>query len=272
MRKITLHDGTNIPVIGLGTWMIGGDTRPDHTQDEKALQALGAALEMGYTHIDTAELYGRGHTETLVGKAIQGVDRAKIFVTTKVKPENLRFKEVLRSVDGSLQRLSLDYIDLYLIHWPSGRIPLSESFRALNQAVREGKVRHLGVSNFALDELKEAQRHSETPIVTNQVPYSLTNRRYFRNGVIPYCQEHQIVVTAYSPVKEGRRLLTPQVESIASAHSVTPFQIALAWLVNQPWVITIPMSQNPDHLRQNLHAADIEFTGPEMDTLTGQAN
>jgi diketogulonate reductase-like aldo/keto reductase len=269
MKNITLHDGTQIPVIGLGTWMMGGDTRPDRSQDDIALRALEAALEMGYTHIDTAELYGGGHTEELVGQALRGVDRSRVFLTTKVRPENLRYKNLLRSLDGSLQRLGVDTIDLYLIHWSSGSVPLSESFRAMNQAVREGKVRYLGVSNFNLKELMEAQEHSETPLVTNQVPYSLTTRRYIRNGVIPYCQENRIIVTAYSPVKEGRRMLSRELEAIAEAHQATPYQIALAWLVNQPWVITIPMSQNPEHLRQNLEAAEIELTEAEMETLNG---
>jgi diketogulonate reductase-like aldo/keto reductase len=128
-------------------------------------------------------------------------------------------------------------------------------------------VRYLGVSNFGLDELKQAQQLSETPLVTNQVPYSLANRSYIRNGVIPYCQNNQIIITAYSPVEEGRLRSSAQLEVVAAAHQATPYQIALAWLVNQPGVITIPMSQNPVHLRQNLEAAEIQLNKDEMAAL-----
>jgi diketogulonate reductase-like aldo/keto reductase len=267
MRYITLYDGQPIPVVGLGTWAMGGYTQPDPSQDDKALTALRQALEMGYTHIDTAEMYANGHTEELIGKALQGFDRSQVFITTKVKPPNLSISNVLRSLDGSLRRLGVNTIDLYMIHWPSDGTPLSSTFQALNQAVRERKVRYLGVSNFNLDELKEAQQLSETPIVTNQVPYSLVTRRYIDNGVIPYCQENQIIITAYSPVEEGRLKQFAQLESIAASHNATPYQIALAWLVNQPWGITIPMAQNREHLRQNLQAAQIHLSESEMAAL-----
>lgn len=268
MRGVSLHDGTILPVIGLGTWAMGGDTRPIPATDEKALHALRLAMEMGYTHIDTAEMYASGHTEELVGKALREMERSKVFITTKVKPPNLRYHAVLRSLDGSLQRLGMDYIDLYLIHWPSGSIPLEDTFKALNQVVRAGKVRYLGVSNFNLNELQEALRLSETPIVTNQVPYSLATRRYIDNGVIPYCQANGIVVTAYSPVEEGRLRSNAALETIAAAHGVAPFQIALAWLVNQSGVITIPMSQDEVHLRQNLEAGELLLSEQEMRSLS----
>lgn len=267
MRTIRLFDGSELALIGLGTWRMGGDTRADPSQDGKTLRALRLAFEMGYRHIDTAEMYAAGHCEELIGRALRGQPREEFFITSKVKPENLRYKSVLRSLEGSLRRMGVAYIDLYLIHWPSGSIPLADSFRALNQAVREGKVRYLGVSNFDLHELKEAQRLSETPLVTNQVPYSLFERHYVWNGVIPYCQENNILVTAYSPVKDRRLTGIPQIERIAAAYQATPYQIALAWLVNQPGVITIPMSQDEEHLRQNLAAADILLSREELAVL-----
>ena len=266
MRTITLYDGTKLPVIGLGTWAMGGRSRPDPSQDARALQAIQAALEIGYTHIDTAEMYANGHTEELVGQAIRGIDRSKLLLTTKVRPPNLSYQRTLASIDGSLQRMGVEYIDLFLIHWRDAT-PLAETFRALNEAVRVGKVRYLGVSNFDLDEMKEAQELSETPIVTHQVPYSLTTRSYAQNGVIPYCQANNIVVTAYSPVEEGRLGVQNILADIASAHGVTPYQIAMAWLVQQPWVITIPMSHNPVHLQQNWDAAAITLAPDEMARL-----
>ena len=271
MRFITLYDGTKIPVIGLGTWAMGGSTQPDPNQDAKAVQALRWAFEMGYTHVDTAEMYASGHTEELVGQVLKEFDRSKIFITTKVMPPNLRYTSVLRCLDDSLNRLGIESVDLYLIHWPSGSIPLSETFRALNKAVRGGKVRYLGVSNFNLDDLKKSQDLSETPIITNQVPYSLITRRYSENGVLAYCQQNHITITAYSPVEEGRLRASTQLRTIASAHNATPYQIALAWLVQQPGVITIPMSQDRNHLRQNLQAADINLSETEISTLNALA-
>ncbi len=266
MRTVTLHDGTELPVMGLGTWAMGGRSRPDPNQDGRALQAIRAALEIGYTHIDTAEMYANGHTEELVGQAIRGVDRSKLFLTTKVRPPNLSYKRTLASIDGSLRRLGVESIDLFLIHWRDAT-PLPETFRALNEAVRAGKIRYLGVSNFDLDEMQEAQELSETPIVTNQVPYSLTTRSYLKNDVIPYCQANNIVVTAYSPVEEGQLRVQNVLADIAAAHEATPYQIALAWLVQQPWVITIPMSHNPAHLQQNWDAASITLSPDEMARL-----
>jgi diketogulonate reductase-like aldo/keto reductase len=257
---LTLLDGSPVPRIGLGTWKYGGDTRADRSRDESDLHILRQALEMGYRHFDTAEMYGSGHSEELIGQAIRGYERSKLFITTKVRPPNLGYESTLRSLDGSLKRLGVEVIDLYLIHWPSSSTPLARTFKALNQAVREGKVRMVGVSNFDLEELKEAQRLSETPIATNQVPYSLVTRRYLDNGVIPYCREQGIVVTAYSPVEEGRLASYPQLEAAARAHNATAYQIALAWLVNQPLTITIPMSKNPQHLRENLEAGEIRLS------------
>lgn len=266
MRTITLYDGTQLPVMGLGTWTMGGRSRPDPAQDARALEALAAAIAIGYTHIDTAEMYANGHTEDLVGQAIRHIDRRRIFLTTKVRPPNLSYRRTLQSIEGSLRRLGIEQIDLFLIHWRD-RTPLEETFRALNEAVQMGKVRYLGVSNFDLAELQQAQALSDTPIVTNQVPYSLATRSYIRNGVIPYCQENGIVVTAYSPIEEGRLRRQTTLTEIAAAHEATSYQIALAWLVQQPWVITIPMSHNPEHLRQNWEAAAIVLTPEEMARL-----
>ena len=270
MRTITLYDGAQLPVMGLGTWSMGGRNRPDPTQDERALRALAAAFAMGYTHIDTAEMYANGHAEELVGQALRQVERRRIFLTTKVRPPNLSYRRTLESIDGSLRRLGVEQIDLFLIHWRD-HTPLAETFRALNEAVRAGKVRYLGVSNFDLAELQQAQALSETPIITNQIPYSLTTRSYMQNGVIPYCQQHGIVVTAYSPMEEGRLRVQATLADMAAEHNATPHQIALAWLVQQPWVITIPMSHNPDHLRQNWEAAEIALTPGQMARLNALA-
>jgi diketogulonate reductase-like aldo/keto reductase len=162
----------------------------------------------------------------------------------------------------------MDYVDLYLIHWPRIGMKLEETFRALDKLVQDGKVRHLGVSNFNLKLLKQAQSVSETPILTDQVPYRLPDKSYVKNGVLEYCQQNDVLLTAYSPVKFRNLPVNQTVHTIADAHSATSFQIALTWLVAQPRVITIPMSLNPQHIRENFAAAEIGLSKEEFKTLS----
>src|SRR5512146_3143327 len=247
MKNETVH-GVSVPKIGFGTWGIGGGSYADPKADPASLAALRAALEIGYIHFDTAEYYAGGHSEELVGRAVRETNtkREVVFITTKVSPEHLQYEQVLHACENSLRRLNMDYMDLYLIHWPP-RVgaELNDAFRALNQLVREGKVKHLGVSNFKLKLLKQAQSLSETPLLTDQVPYRLPDPTYVENGVLEYCQQNGILVTAYSPVKFRNLPVNKTLQAIANAHGATSFQIALAWLVAQPRVITIPMSLNP---------------------------
>jgi diketogulonate reductase-like aldo/keto reductase len=265
MRYETLQNVT-LPKIGFGTWRIGGEGSPDPTQEARSLAALRSALELGYTHFDTAEAYAAGHAEELLGQAIHssGLSRADLFITSKVSPEHLGYIDVLRSYANSLRRLEMDYLDLYLIHWPGRGIPMADTFRALNLLVKEGKVRHLGVSNFNLKLLQEAMSQSETPIFTNQVSYSIPDRTSVENGVLAYCQQHDILLTAYSPVK--RRFISGNqpLQELANRRGVTSQQIALAWLVRQPGVIAIPMSFNPQHQAENLAAADLVLTEDDL--------
>ena len=268
MKYETLHN-VSLPKIGFGTWEIGGGSNADPKLDPVSMTALRSALETGYTHFDTAEYYAAGHSEELVGRAIRETNtpREKVFITTKVSPEHLTYNQVIKSCENSLHRLKMDYIDLYLIHWPGIGVDYTESFRALNKLVRDGKVKYLGVSNFKLKLLKQSQQLSETPIVTNQIPYRIPDKTYVDNGVIEYCQQNDILVTAYSPVKFRSVNINKTLRDIAEAHSATPYQIALAWLVMQPRVITIPMSFNPGHIKENFDAADIELSDKQMSQL-----
>jgi diketogulonate reductase-like aldo/keto reductase len=262
--------GLSLPKIGFGTWKIGGGSSADPSQDSVSMAALRAALEIGYTHFDTAEMYASGHSEELIGKVIREskVQRETLFITTKVLPSHLQYDQVLKACERSLKRLNMDYIDLYLIHWPQAGMKLEETFRALNKLVQDGKVKHLGVSNFNVKLLKQAQEFSETPIVNNQVPYSLADRSYATNGVLEYCQQNDILFTAYSPIEEGRLRSNKTLEAIAKAHNATAYQIALAWVIAQPRIITIPMSANPKHIQENFDSAKIELTQMEMDQLS----
>jgi len=263
-------NGLTLPKIGFGTWNIGGGSSPDRSRDTRSLAALRSALDLGYTHFDTAEIYADGHTEELLGQAVRGsgVKRESLFITSKVKPEHLGFEDALRSCEGSLRRLGMDYLDLYLIHWPQAGMKLADTFRALNKLVEDGKVRHLGVSNFNLKLLEQSRGVSETPILTDQVPYSLSERSYAKNGVLEYCQANDVLLTAYSPVEQGGLRVSKKLQAIADAHSAAPYQIALAWLVAQPRLITIPMSADQKHQAENLAAAQIDLTGDEMAQLT----
>ncbi|MHB8132678.1 MAG: aldo/keto reductase [Anaerolineaceae bacterium] len=270
MRYETIRN-LQIPKIGFGCWSIGGMSTPEPAWDQRSMTALHSALDLGYTHFDTAESYANGHSEELLGRAIRekGVRRADLFITSKVSPEHLHYDDVLKSCDNSLRRLGMDYLDLYLSHWPSHSIKLEESFKALNQLVQSGKVRFLGVSNFNLKLLKQAIVLSETPLLTNQVSYSVPDQEYVKNGVLEYCQQNEILLTAYSPVKRRNIKSNSTLYRIANDRMVTPEQIALAWLVMQPRVITIPMSANPQHQVENLKAADIVLSVEEMEQLSG---
>ena len=267
MQYRSLPNGDKIPVLGLGTWRVGGGMSSDYSRDEHWIEIIRRAVELGYTHIDTAEIYGGGHCEELVGRAIQGFQREELFITTKVWHNHLRRPAVLKTLEDSLERLKLEYVDLYLIHWPGGGVPLEESFAALNQLVMQGKVRHLGVSNFDLEQLQRAQALSETALATNQVPYSLSNRRYADNGVLAYCQENDILLTAYTPFGHGSSLNNVNVTRLAAKYQATPAQIALYWLIQQPNVITIPMTSREAHLASNLGALQLELEPADLELL-----
>src|SRR5258706_6262922 len=175
-----------LPKIGFGTARVGGRIIPNYRHDAYWVTTLLSALELGYTHFDTAELYALGYSERLIGRAMRdtGTKREDILITTKVWPIHLRYHSLLLACQNSMRRLNVDYIDVYLIHIPNPFIALKDSFQALNQLVREGKIKYIGVSNFNLKLLQEAQSLSETPIITNQIPYSIGNRFYEMNGVI----------------------------------------------------------------------------------------
>lgn len=273
MRFETIHSQP-IPKIGFGTWTIGGQGSPDPTGDARSLAALRSALELGYTLFDTAEAYAAGHAEELLGQAVRdsGLSRRSLFITSKVSPDHLAYDDVLRSCENSLRRLKMEYLDLYLIHWPKQGMNLAETFRALNALVQQGKVRHLGVSNFNLKMLERAVALSGTPLLIDQVSYCIPDHTCVHNGVLAYCQQNGILLTAYSPVKHRFVKSNKNLIAIAESRGVSAYQIALAWLTTQPRVITIPMSFDPRHQAENLQAADIVLSASEMDQLAGLRN
>lgn len=266
MENLVLSDGGLFPVVGLGTWQMGGSYSADFSRDKETVSLIRDALDMGYTHIDTAEMYGAGHTEELVGQALSNRSRNNVFLTTKVWQTNLGYDSLLQSLEGSLRRLQVDCVDLYLVHWPSDEIPLEETFKALNRAVADGKTRRVGVSNFDVSLLQRAQGLCATPIATNQVRFNLHERRPEHSGLLRYCQENRIVLTAYCPLKDGV-LDSSTVKAIADKHDSTSAQVALRWLTRQPLVAAIPMSSNREHLLQNLEAESLNLDEDDVRQL-----
>ena len=271
MQSVTLLDGTQLPLLGLGTWSYGGGMSADYSRDEESIAMLRTLIGMGYTHLDTAESYGKNHCEELVGQAIKAFPREDIFITTKVAPEHLAANDVLKAAEGSLRRLAVDAIDLYLIHWPSKTIPLTDTFKGLNALLADGRIKRVGVSNFSVAQLEESMRLCDGPIITNQVRYNLLHREPENNGLLEFCQKEGVILTAYSPLKDDV-LNHPVVTDIATAHGVTPAQVAIQWLVRQPQVITIPKSSDEAHARENLAALDVRLSDADVARLDAIAS
>ncbi len=273
--EINIQNTVSIPRLGIGTWEMGGRQSPDRSEDEKFVHAIRFAVEHGIRHIDTAEMYGNGHAEELVSKAVEGFDRSKLIITTKVSGQNLAYKDLLESAQNSLKRLKTDYIDLYLLHWPNPDIPLHETMKAINELLATGQIRHFGLSNFTVELIKEVQQLTDAPIITNQLEYNLFTRNNGRitedveSTILPYCMEHGISATAWRPVLKGATniLQQPLIQKIADKHKASPMQIALAWLLNKPLMLAIPKMTSEKHILENIAATKIELTQEEMELL-----
>lgn len=262
---------TKIPVIGQGCIGIGSYMSIEPFQDDNHIEALRLGIELGMTFIDTAEIYGYGNSEKIVGRAIKGI-RDKVFIATKVSPEHLSSNNLLKSAEESLRRLKTDYIDLYQIHWPNPRIPISETIRAMEQLLKEQKIRYVGVSNFSLKELKEARAAiSEDEIVSVQVEYNLFDRT-IENNILPYCEAESITTIAYSPLDQGKIASgdrkTATLQMLANKYGRTMAQVALNWLVSHPSVIAIPKSTNPDHIKENAFSTDFELSNADFKEIS----
>lgn len=269
--------GEKVAAIGLGTWEMGGGFSPSYSHDKEAIDAIRYAIELGMTHIDTAEIYGAGHSEELVGEAIKGFKRDELFIATKVWHTNLRYEDVLKACERSLRRLQLSYVDLYMIHWPSSEVPLSETMKAMERLYREGKVRYLGVSNFSSSQIEEARSHlSTTDIVSNQVEYNLYKRK-IESKLMPYCFENGITIIAYSPLARGAltaELERPEsrkgrlIKELADKYSRTPVQVALNWVIWHDQVIAIPKAIQKRHLDENAGATGWKLAREDYELIS----
>lgn len=264
-----LRNGFQMPVFGLGTWQMGGRHEPDHSLDNKDIFAIKSAVEMGVTHIDTAESYANGHTEELVGQAIKDFDRSKLLLVSKVSGWNQSYRDLLKSAENSLKRLGTDYLDLYLLHQHNREIPLKETMKAMDELVKQNMVRNIGVSNFTKESLSDAQNNTSNKVVTNQVYYSLKNREPEKSGLLTYCQKEDVLLTAYRPTEKGFLVNNnfPILDEMAVKYKKTPAQIAINWLISQDHVTVLVKSSNLDHLKENLGSFGWEISSTDTETL-----
>ncbi|MBV9490131.1 MAG: aldo/keto reductase [Verrucomicrobia bacterium] len=258
-RHLAFPATDTVPALGQGTWRMAENRRRRH--DEIAALRLG--LDLGLTLIDTAEMYASGGAEELVGEAIDG-RRDDVFLVSKVYPHNATREGAIKACEQSLRRLRTDRLDLYLLHW-RGSVPLDRTFAAFEQLKNDGKIRHYGVSNFDVADLEEAVRFTPpSAIATNQILYNLM-RRGPEVDLLPWCSARGIPVMAYSPVEQGR--LLPKLATLANRRGTTPAQIALAWLLQRPGVITIPKAATPAHVRDNHGALSVHLTVDDLQEL-----
>ena len=258
--------GVEVPIIGQGTWMIDGDPETE----SRAIQTLRLGLDLGMSHIDTAEMYGEGHVEELVGKAIAG-RRDEIFLVSKVLPANASYDGTLKACERSLKRLKTDWLDLYLLHW-RGSYPLSETMRAMEKLVAEGLVKYIGVSNFDVEDLMEAEQVLQTEqIACNQVVFNLRDRGIERR-LLPYCSKKRIAVVGYAPFghgnfpspssREGKLLI-----EIGRRHNRTPKQVALNYLTRHPSTFTIPKTTRSERVKENSGGVGWQLTEDEANEI-----
>jgi diketogulonate reductase-like aldo/keto reductase len=261
IRSINLPSGEPIPVLGQGTWGMAED--PRRRGDEIAALRLG--VDLGMTLIDTAEMYADGGAETLIGEALAD-RRDQVFLVDEVLPQHATRLGTVEACERSLIRLRTDRLDMYLLHW-RGRVPLEETVEAFTILVDRGLIRHWGVSNFDLADLVEVTNiPGGTAVETDEVLYNLA-RRGIEWALLPRCREAGLPIIAYSPFDHGRMVDHPVLRVIAEEHGATPPQIALAWVLRQEGVATIPKASTPEHVRDNRAAYDIELTDEDIARL-----
>jgi diketogulonate reductase-like aldo/keto reductase len=261
MKTVALPAGERVPAFGQGTWHIGEDPRT--RAEEIATVRLG--LDHGATLIDTAEMYGEGKAEELIGEAIAG-RRDEVFLVSKVYPHNASRRDAVAACERSLQRLKTDRLDLYLLHW-RGNVPLAETMAAFMSLQQSGKIRHYGVSNLDVDDMEELWSvPGGRDVQTDQVLYNLA-RRGIEWDLLPWLRERHIPVMAYSPIEQGRILRKPALVDFAKRYGMTPAQAALAWLLKDDDIIVIPKAAHRERLQENLGALKVRLTPQQLAEL-----
>lgn len=261
VRTVELPSGAAVPALGQGTWFMGEGRRPQAEE----VAALQHGLDLGLTLIDTAEMYGDGGAEIVVGRAVKG-RRDDVVLVSKVLPSNASRVGTVKACERSLKRLGTDRIDLYLLHW-SGRYPVEETIEAFEALVASGKIGCWGVSNFDRDELEAlVALPGGSGMQTDQVLYNPL-RRGIEFDLLPWCRHRRIPVMAYSPIEQGRLLTEPALARVGRRHGATPAQVALAWVLREPGVIAIPKAASPRHLEENRAALDLRLNEEDLSDL-----
>jgi diketogulonate reductase-like aldo/keto reductase len=261
MKQVLLPAGERVPAFGMGTWNMG----EQRSQRPAEIASLRLGLELGVRLIDTAEMYGEGGAEEVVGEAIAG-RRDEVFVVSKVYPHNASRIGALAACERSLKRLKTDRLDLYLLHW-RGNVPFAETIDAFETLRAAGKIRQWGVSNLDLGDMEEIWRLSQA-VQTNQLLYNLS-RRGIEWDLLPWQHERCIPVMAYSPIEQARLVKNKALVDFGKRHGMTPAQAALAWLLAKDDVIVIPKASNPSHLEENLGALQIKLSAAQLGELDG---
>lgn len=252
-----LKNGFELPVYGMGLARVGGAFERDDSMDEEWLQAIRDAIDNGVTHFDTAEAYGVGHSEELLGQAMKGTDRKNLLVASKVSAWNQGYDNVLRSCEASLKRLNTDYIDFYMLHtFPEPGIDISETMRAMTRLVDEGLIKHIGVSNLTNHRFEVVQAATPHKIVCNQLHYNVQFREVEHRDILKYSQENDVMIVAWKPVQRGELPQANILDELAEKYAKTWRQIAINWLISQKNVVTICKTTSLEHLKENLGALD----------------
>ena len=260
-KLVTLPSGESVPSMGLGTWHMGERIGNPKTE----VDALTRGLDLGATLIDTAEMYARGGAERVVGSAIKG-RRDDVFIVSKVLPHNASFDGTIRACENSLQRMEIESIDLYLLHWP-GNHPLESTVSAFEQLKTDGKIKHWGVSNFDTSDMQELYGIPEGKnCQINQVLYNLS-RRGIEWDLLPWCRSKGLPIMAYSPIEQGRLLENKKLKALASKIGVSAAQLSIAWSIRKNDIITIPKASNLEHVSQNIDAWTIKLESAVLDEL-----
>lgn len=267
-----LKNGFEIPVLGFGTWKMGWTTTRDKKNDDESdIQAIRYAISQWLTCIDSAEMYAGWYSETLLWQAISHVEREELFISSKVRWDNCSYTAIKNACQNSLNRLWVEYLDLYYIHWRDEQFSLKDAMKAMNELVDEWYIRYIGVSNFSVKSLKEAQKHSEYPIVANQVHLNLKYREPIESWLLEYCQNNDVMIVAWRPF-EYWDFLTKEVEKIlhplAEKYNKTYFQIALNWIIHHQSVVTLFMSRKQENITENLWSLDWKMSEKDYNYLT----
>lgn len=249
----TLKSGFELPVYGLGLWQMGGREERSTVNDEQDIIGIKAAIEHGVTHIDTAESYGDGHAEELLGEALKGYDRDKLFIGTKVSRWNMAGDGIQQAIERSLKRMGTDRVDLYMLHrYPDADAPIADVMRAMDGLVSQGLVKNIGVCNCTIERFEEAQKHSQNKLVVNQLHYNVQMREIEKEGLLDYCQQNDVMLVAWRPMQKGNLPKTELIDELAAKYGKTPNQVMINWVLSQESVVTLAKTSRVEHLEENL--------------------